>query len=217
MLSRYLQEKENVRNSIKEVINNLVESHKILNKALKDCDENEFQQAKDYIKNMNQKINEIDNYIIKILALYSPEARELRRFVAYLKITNELLRASSNTKSFINGFLDVCDLMDKEFFEKYLYSLQSVTLDSLVLVKEMIDIDEADELQDKFNEIIVEEHKSDDLFDLIEENVIQFNLDYKQINKILKTFRKLEKISDRTKEIANLLLYYKIGGTLENV
>ncbi len=217
MLSRYLQEKENVRNSIKEVINNLVESHKILNKALKDCDENEFQQAKDYIKNMNQKINEIDNYIIKILALYSPEARELRRFVAYLKITNELLRASSNTKSFINGFLDVCDLMDKEFFEKYLYSLQSVTLDSLVLVKEMIDIDEADELQDKFNEIIVEEHKSDDLFDSIEENVIQFNLDYKQINKILKTFRKLEKISDRTKEIANLLLYYKIGGTLENV
>ena len=217
MLSRYLQEKENVRNSIKEVINNLVESHKILNKALKDCDENEFQQAKDYIKNMNQKINEIDNYIIKILALYSPEARELRRFVAYLKITNELLRASSNTKSFINGFLDVCDLMDKEFFEKYLYSLQSVTLDSLVLVKEMIDIDEADELQDKFNEIIVEEHKSDDLFDLIEENVIQFNLDFKQINKILKTFRKLEKISDRTKEIANLLLYYKIGGTLENV
>lgn len=217
MLSRYLQEKENVRNSIKEVINNLVESHKILNKALKDCDENEFQQAKDYIKNMNQKINEIDNYIIKILALYSPEARELRRFVAYLKITNELLRASSNTKSFINGFLDVCDLMDKEFFEKYLYSLQSVTLDSLVLVKEMIDIDEADELQDKFNEIIVEEHKSDDLFDSIEENVIQFNLDFKQINKILKTFRKLEKISDRTKEIANLLLYYKIGGTLENV
>ena len=217
MLSRYLQEKENVRNSIKEVINNLVESHKILNKALKDCDENEFQEAKDYIKNMNQKINEIDNYIIKILALYSPEARELRRFVAYLKITNELLRASSNTKSFINGFLDVCDLMDKEFFEKYLYSLQSVTLDALVLVEEMIDIDEADELQDKFNEIIVEEHKSDDLFDLIEENVIQFNLDFKQINKILKTFRKLEKISDRTKEIANLLLYYKIGGTLENV
>ena len=217
MLSTYLQEKENVKNNIKEIIDSLVKSHTILNKALKDCDEKEFQEAKDFIKNMNQKINEIDNYIIKILALYSPEARELRRFVAYLKITNELLRTTSNTKSFINGFLDVCELMEREFFEKYLYPLQTATLESLVLIKDMIDIDEADELQDKFNKIVVEENKTDDLFDSIEENVLQLELDYKQINKILKTFRKLEKISDRTKEIANLLLYYKIGGVLENV
>jgi len=42
--------------------------------------------------------------IIKILALHSPEAKDLREVVAYLKITNEILRASSNTRSLIRVF-----------------------------------------------------------------------------------------------------------------
>jgi len=217
MLSNFVKDKEAVKEEIKGIFSNLVHSHEIINLALKECDLEKFQEAKSYTLNVSNKVNEIDNYIIKILALYSPEARELRRFVAYLKITNELLRVNSNTKSFINGCVDVKEIVDNQMIQEYLYPLHTSTLKALTLTKEMIDIDEEDELQDKFNEIVVEEHKTDDLIDLIEEKVFGYDVEYKTINKILKTFRKIEKIADRTIEMANLLLYYKIGGKLHNI
>ena len=217
MLSNYVHAKETVKEAIKAIFSNLAHSHEIINSAIKECDITKFQEAKTYTINISNKVNEIDNYIIKILALYSPEARELRRFVAYLKITNELLRINSNTKSFIKGCIDIKDEVDTNLITEYVLPLHSSTLRALTFTKEMIEIDEEDELQDKFNIIIVEEHKTDDMNDLIEEKVFNLDLEYKEINKVLKTFRKIEKIADRTREIANLLLFYKIGGPLKNV
>ena len=43
-------------------------------------------------KQRYEAIDEIDNSIITVFALYSPEARDLRLLVAYLKITNEFDR-----------------------------------------------------------------------------------------------------------------------------
>ena len=217
MLSNYVKQREEIKSELKAIFNNLVKAHEILNISIKECDVEKFQEAKTYTMNMSNKINEIENYIIKFLALYSPEARELRRFVAYLKITGELLRMNSNTKTFIIGCIDIKGSVDNNLIENYLLPLHTSTLKALVMTKEMIDIDEEDELQDMFNKIIVEEHKTDDLYDLIEEQVFALNIDYKSINYILKTFRKIEKIADRTIEIANLLQYYKVGGKLENI
>jgi len=217
MLSNYVKQREEIKNELKAIFSNLVRANEIINTAIKECDASKFQEAKTYTMNMSNKINDIENYVIKFLALYSPEARELRRFVSYLKITGELLRINSNTKSFINGCVDIAEEVDKNIINEYLYPLHSSALKALILTKEMIDIDEEDELQDKFNQIVVEEHKTDDLYDLIEEQVFALKADYKTINKILKTFRKIEKIADRTIEIANLLLYYKVGGKLQIV
>ena len=215
MLSNYIKQREEIKNELKAIFANLVHANEIINIAIKECNAAKFQEAKTYTMNMSNKINEIENYVIKFLALYSPEARELRRFVAYLKITGELVRINSNTKSFINGCIEIEKNIDTQIRNEFLYPLHSSALKALVLTKEMIDIDEEDELQDKFNQIVVEEHKTDDLYDLIEEQVFNLKLDYKEINKILKTFRKIEKIADRTIEIANLLLYYKVGGKLQ--
>jgi len=217
MLSNYVKERETIKNELKAIFANLVHAHEILNISIKECDTTKFQEAKTYTMNMSNKINEIENYIIKVLALYSPEARELRRFVAYLKITGELLRMNSNTKSFIVGCIDIKDIINDNIINDYLLPLHISTLNALNMTKEMIDIDEEDELQDMFNKIVVEEHKTDDLYDLIEEQVLALNIEYKSINQILKTFRKIEKIADRTIEVANLLLYYKVGGQLQNI
>ena len=217
MLSNYVKQREEIKNELKAIFANLVHAHEILNVSIKECDINKFQEAKTYTMNMSNKINDLENYIIKFLALYSPEARELRRFVAYLKITGELLRMNSNTKSFISGCINLKEIMDNKIISDYLFPLHTSTFNALVKTKEMIDIDEEDELQDIFNKIIVEEHKTDDLYDLIEEQVFSLDLEYKTLNQILKTFRKIEKIADRTIEIANLLLYYKIGGRLQNI
>jgi phosphate transport system protein len=206
-----------IKNEVRNFYESLVKSNEIILKALKDCNRQEFDAAKAYVNNATLKVDEIDNLIIKSLALYSPEARDLRRLVAYLKITSELLRASTNTRSFIKGFLSVCDLIEKTIISEYLIPLEEASLKSLKLTYEMLDIEDVDELKDKFEEIVVEEHKTDDLYDAIEEKLLKNNKsDYKILNKILKTIRKMEKIADRSIEIANLLMFYKLGGTLHN-
>jgi phosphate transport system protein len=211
---KYLKE---VKDEVKEFHNNLVKANEIVLKALEDCDTSEFDDAKKYVNNSTVKADEIDNLIIKILALYTPEARDLRRLVAYLKITGELSRASTNTRSFIKGFLAVCDLVEKSLITQYLVPLEEATFKCLKLTYEMLDIEDVDELKDKFEEVVVEEHKTDDLYDAIEEELLKnYEGNYETLNKVLKTVRKMEKIADRTIEVANLLMFYKLGGNLHN-
>ncbi len=211
---KYLKE---VKDEVREFHNNLVKANEIVLKALEDCDTSEFDDAKKYVNNSTVKADEIDNLIIKILALYTPEARDLRRLVAYLKITGELSRASTNTRSFIKGFLAVCDLVEKSLITQYLVPLEEATFKCLKLTYEMLDIEDVDELKDKFEEIVVEEHKTDDLYDAIEEELLKnYEGNYETLNKVLKTVRKMEKIADRTIEVANLLMFYKLGGNLHN-
>jgi phosphate transport system protein len=214
LAEKYLTE---IKDELREFHKNLLKANEIILTALKDCDTSEFDEAKIYVNNSILKADEIDNLIIKSLALYSPEARDLRRLVAYLKTTSELLRASTNTRSFIKGFLSVCNLIEKDMIDEYLIPLQDATLKCLKLTYEMLDIEDVDELNDKFEEVIVEEHKTDDLYDAIEEELLKNNQsDYGTLNKVLKTVRKMEKIADRTIEIANLLMFYKLGGNLHN-
>jgi len=214
LAEKYLTE---IKDELREFHKNLLKANEIILTALKDCDTSEFDEAKIYVNNSILKADEIDNLIIKSLALYSPEARDLRRLVAYLKTTSELLRASTNTRSFIKGFLSVCNLIEKDMIDEYLIPLQDATLKCLKLTYEMLDIEDVDELNDKFEEVIVEEHKTDDLYDVIEEELLKNNQsDYGTLNKVLKTVRKMEKIADRTIEIANLLMFYKLGGNLHN-
>jgi phosphate transport system protein len=211
---KYLKE---VKDEVREFHNNLVKANEIVLKALEDCDTSEFDDAKKYVNNSTVKADEIDNLIIKILALYTPEARDLRRLVAYLKITGELSRASTNTRSFIKGFLAVCDLVEKSLITQYLVPLEEATFKCLKLTYEMLDIEDVDELKDKFEEVVVEEHKTDDLYDAIEEELLKnYEGNYETLNKVLKTVRKMEKIADRTIEVANLLMFYKLGGNLHN-
>jgi phosphate transport system protein len=214
IVNKYMTE---IKNEIRLFYNDLVKANAIILNSLKENNINKFDDAKILVNNSTLKADKIDNLIIKSLALYSPEARDLRRLVAYLKITSELLRASTNTKSFIKGFLSVYDLIEKDTINNYLIPLEEASLKCLELTYEMLDIEDVDELKDKFEEIIVEEHKTDDLYDAIEEELLKNNKsDYKTLNKILKTIRKMEKIADRSIEIANLLMFYKLGGTLNN-
>ena len=217
MLTKYRERLDLIRNKIKSFSNDITKANEIVLEAIDKCDKEKFEQARDMLKDANVIANEIDNDVIKFLALFSPEARDLRRLVSYLKITNELLRASSNTKSFIKGFLSICDELDEEIIKEYLLPLYKAMIESIQNVNEMFSIDEKEKLQDIFNKVLIDEHKSDDLFSLLEEKILSNITDYKKVYKIIKTCRKIEKIADRMIEIANLLLYYKIGGELNNI
>jgi len=134
-----------------------------------------------------------------------------------LKITNELVRASSNTRSFIKGFNVTCKELDKEIITEYAMPMQRATVEALNYLVEMIDNDDSDEVQDLYSKVLIAESKSDDLYDMIETSVLskeELKTDFKTTNKMLSSLRKSEKLADRALSIASLLLYASIGGEI---
>lgn len=213
--SNFQLELEQIKNKVVTISNGLLEANSLLLVALEDCEHEKFNTAKDYIKNIGSKTDDIDNDLIKVLALYSPEARDLRKVIAYLKITNELARASSNTRSFIKGFTDVCTDVDVKMIKEYAVPMQTSTVKAIRLTLDMINCEDKDEVQELYNDVLIEENKTDDLYEIVERSLtaqVDGIESFEKFHRMLKALRKSGKIAARAISIANLLVYAKVGG-----
>jgi len=219
MVSKFQISLNEIKNRILEIGNGLLEANILINAAIKTCDTDKFQEARTYIKNIGSKADAIDNSIIKVLALYTPEARDLRQVIAYLKITNELSRACSNTRSFIRGFTAVCSEVDVETINEYAVPMQSSTVKAIELTLSMLECDDEEEIGEIYNDVLIEENKTDDLYEMVERN-LSAQADglksFEKFHKMLRALRKSGKIASRAISIANLLVYAKRGGSLHN-
>ncbi|SFV67504.1 Phosphate transport system regulatory protein PhoU [hydrothermal vent metagenome] len=220
MLPTFRTNLDEVKKKISSIGEDLVKANELILDALKDCNQERFNEARNTIKNISSRTDEIDNAIIKILALYTPEAKDLRRVVAYFKITNEVARACSNTRSFIRGFTAVCSDLDVNLINEYTLPMQASTLKAIKTSIMMINIEDEDELQEMYEEVLIEENKADDLYEMLERNLVSeaenSTQSFEKFHKMLKALRKSEKIAGRANSIANLLVYIKLGGTIRN-
>jgi len=219
MVSKFQTSLEEIKSKIGAIGAGLLEANILINEAIATCDDAKFQEARSHIKNIGSKANEIDNNIIKVLALYTPEARDLRQVIAYLKITNELSRACSNTRSFIRGFTTVCNDVDVATINEYAVPMQTSTVKAIKLTMTMLECDDAEEIQEIYNDVLIEENKTDDLYEMVERNLSQQadNVQsFEKFHKMLRALRKSGKIASRAISIANLLVYAKVGGNFHN-
>ncbi|MBA1432442.1 MAG: phosphate uptake regulator PhoU [Epsilonproteobacteria bacterium] len=220
MVQTFKQNVEEVKNKITAIGEDLVKANELILAALKDCNEEQFNEARNSIKNITSRTDDIDNAIIKILALYTPEARDLRQVVAYFKITNEIARACSNTRSFIRGFTAVCKDLDVNTINEYTVPMQASTVKAIKTSIAMINVEDTDELQEMYEEVLIEENKADDLYEMIERKLVaqaeNCSNSFEKFHKMLRALRKSEKIAGRAISVANLLVYIKVGGTLHN-
>jgi len=220
MLPTFRTNLNEVKEKITSIGEDLVKANELILEALKDCNQELFSEARNNIKNITSRTDEIDNSIIKILALYTPEAKDLRRVVAYFKITNEIARACSNTRSFIRGFTAVCNDLDVETINEYTLPMQSSTVKAIKTSIAMINIEDTDELQEMYEDVLIEENKADDLYEMIERKLVSeaenSTQSFEKFHKMLKALRKSEKIAGRAISVANLLVYIKLGGNIHN-
>ena len=219
MISNFQTELASIKEKVTKIANGLLESNTLIASALVDCEEEKFMNARGFIKNIGTKSDDIDNAIIKVLALYTPEARDLREVVAYLKITNELTRACSSTRSFIRGFTDVCQDVDVATINEYALPMQNSTINAIALAISMIDCEDDDEIQEIYNDVLIEESKTDDLYEMVERNLslqADDSNDFEKFHKMLRALRKSGKIASRAIAIANLLVYAKLGGNFRS-
>lgn len=219
MLPNFQTNLDEIKEKLINIGSGLLEANKLILSALNDCEEQKFIDARANIKNIASKTDEVDNAIIKVLALYTPEARDLRQVIAYLKITNELSRACSSTRSFIRGFTDVCNDVDVATIKEYALPMQTSTVKAIELTLNTLSCEDEEEIQEIYNDILIEESKSDDLYEMVERNLYLQAEDansFEKYHKMLKALRKSTKIASRAMSIANLLVYAKVGGNFHN-
>jgi len=219
MLKTYETKLKNIEEEVLKVATDVIESLELSLKALKEENINDLKNIEISEKKLQVKSNEIDNLIVSTLALYSPEAKDLRQLIAFLKITNELVRTGSNAKDFTKKFKkSYSDDLNTKMILEYSIPLLKSALLSLQTAITIIDETDAKQIEEKYHRVIVEESKTDDLYLMIEKNILKLisqNLDLsKEYFDMLSAVRRLEKIADRAVSIAKLLQFAQVGGDI---
>jgi phosphate transport system protein len=222
MLSNFEEKLKEINTMMRDLAHTVVEGQRLNYQGFKDGDMEKFTEARAMVKGVGAKANEIDQEIIKTLALFGPEATELREMVGYLKITNELVNTAStirsyakNNKSLMAGEFELGDLYTS------LMALHASALESLESMEKMVDLAQSgEEIRMRYRTIKVEESKGDDLYSIVQKDISEMlcsvNIDPIDYMTILKMARKLEHISDHAVNVARLILFIKFGGDLES-
>ena len=219
MLKPYEEKLKLIKSDVEKLGLDIVEALEVCLKALNERKIENLKNVEVSEKKFLIKSNEIDNLIITTLALYTPEARDLRRMVAFLKITNEMVRTAANTKDFAKMFRRSYseDLNTNTLLEYTIPLLKSALLSTNTAIS-IIDEQEYSKVEEKYQRVIVEESKTDDLYLMIEKNILKLITQKLDLSKeyfdLLSSLRRLEKIADRSVSIASLLQFAKLGGDI---
>lgn len=221
MLPGYNEARHEVRDSVVEVLQGLAHTNKAGLEALKAKDVEALTQARKNIKDITNITEKIDNDIVLILAKYSPEARDLREMVSYLKVTSALNRVRANINNYLKNMPSMLleeNAVISELIENSLV-INSCTVNAFDYSIAMFQtFDDNDKVKNLASKIDVEYSKTDDIYTLIEKEVIQKicgadGLAEEYFN-LLKYIRKNLKIIDRLDSMAQRVIYARIGGTL---
>lgn len=219
MLKPYEEKLKLIKSDVEKLGLDIVEALEVCLKALNERKIENLKNVEVSEKKFLVKSNEIDNLIITTLALYTPEARDLRRMVAFLKITNEIVRTAANTKDFAKMFRrSYSEELNTNTILEYTIPLLKSALLSTKTAISIIDEQEYSKVEEKYQRVIVEESKTDDLYLMIEKNILKLITQKLDLSKeyfdLLSSLRRLEKIADRSVSIASLLQFAKLGGDI---
>ncbi|MGB5506444.1 MAG: PhoU domain-containing protein [Sulfurovum sp.] len=221
MLSKNEQKLAEVREKTAEIFEDLIISQKLALQAIEACDSKSFDQVKVPLKTINAKVEDVDNLILKIFALYTPEASDLREMVGFLKITSSLQRIAINEKNYMKN-MEICNPESGDEMKRVIkesLSINRCTIKALEYTVEMLhETEDKDRIKDLASKIDVENSKTDDIYSMIEKDALQVMHKEHVINEdmlnLLKYIRKNSKIIDRLEDISSRLLFARIGGKL---
>jgi phosphate transport system protein len=220
MLQKYEERLVDVKKMLVELGSEVTMASERALSGIENLDVSRFESAKALLKNIETQANVIDNEIVVTLALFGPEARDLRKMVAYLKITNEVVKIAENVRSFAKRMvLHLQGDTPMSSLHEYSMHLCRTSIKAVSLAISTIDVAEKDELEDIYRRVKVEESKTDDLYSILEKNVlsdmvqkIDQSADFIQI---LSTMRKLERMADRSVNIVQLMIFARVGGEMK--
>jgi phosphate transport system protein len=223
MLPTEVEKLESIHRIIVDLSQETLRVNQEILAGLENCDQCKLDNIQPLTKkDRYNKIDALDNLIINVFALYTPEARDLRELVAFIKITNEFDRILNSCNSFIRDFPQALeDDIDKATILEYAIPLQKASVTALEHALEMLKTKDSYEIDEHYSIVVVEESKNDDLYKIIEKTLLKQISDDLHLTRsyqdIMSALRRLEKVADRALSIANLLHYAKVGGEISKV
>jgi phosphate transport system protein len=219
MLPRYQSQINELQQMISKILERIVTASETTLNAFSNHDADKFGEAVSALKGLEQEANAVDNEVIKTFALFGPEANELRLLVAYLKMTNEIVRIGDGVKKYAIRMKGHCQgECILEPLETTIVQLHKSTLNALKYISECFNHMGECDIDDFYRKVMVEESKNDDLFAIIEKDILAQIIKSSELSseyvRVLGTLRKLERSCDRSVNIANLMLYAQKGGEM---
>ena len=221
MLPGYVEARHEVRDAVFDVMTDLSIANKLALQGLESLDINGLEQAKRQIDDIGERTENIDNDIVLIFARYTPEARDLRELISYLKMTTALNRVRANINNYIKNMQSIIAENDTEINKviKESLSINRCTLNAFDYTLQMLQcFDDNDKLQDLAARIEVEYSKTDDIYSLIEKEIIQkmgsSHTVAEEYFNLLKYIRKNLKIIDRLESCSGRIIFARMGGKL---
>lgn len=219
MSVKYDTKIDEVRAKISQLLVSIVTSSALALEAYSEQNDDKFLEVQKNLTNIDSLGDSIDNEIIKTFALYGPEANELRTLIAYLKMTNEMINIGSGIKKYARRMKEhlasECNLSK---LNTTIVQLHKSTIDALQYTLDCFQNLSSCNVEDYYRKVMVEESKNDDLFAILEKDIMNSIIDEKELAteyvKVLGTLRKLERSCDRSVNIATLIMYAKKGGQI---
>lgn len=218
MLKTYTEKLEKIQNETVQMSQDILDALEDTLKAVKNEDVSILKKINISEKKLMQQSSKIDNLIVTTIALNSPEAKDLRKLIALLKVTNLLVGVGLNIKNFSKLFRkNYSDDLNTKLILEYTIPLQKSTIEAFRTSVNMLDDEE--DIENRYKKILLEEVKTDDLYSMVEKNIlktitknIDLSRDYINILSALRTF---EKIADKSVSIGNLLQFAHLGGEIQ--
>ncbi len=221
MLTQYQEARRDVRAEVLEIIEILAAANKQALEAIEHAEVAQMEQARKGLKPISKMTEEIDNKLVIIFARYTPEARDLREMVSYLKITSELNRIKASLNSYLKNMQSMLseDEVNIIQFIRESLSINRCTINAFQKTVEMFrTFDDNEQIRNLATEIDVEYAKTDDIYALLEKSVLQKMNEAEgkaeEYFNLLKYIRKNLKIIDRLDSIAQRIIFARMGGKL---
>ena len=220
MLGNYKEVMEKSQKRVTALAQDVLGAFALTIEAFEQKDPAPATEARNMLKDAHERNNKIDNEIIKTLALFSPEAKDLRIVIAWLKIAGELSRIADYVRSFAKKVkMQIGGELNMSALQNDMHSFLESTKKSLEAAVASIEADSEEALEHLYRKVNVEESKCDDIISILEKNILQQICvnpeEAGEMVEFLKGMRKLERISDRSVNIVKLAYFAQKGGKLK--
>jgi phosphate transport system protein len=121
---------------------------------------------------LRNRIDEIDNIIVSVLALYQPEARDLRTMVSCLKATNEIDKLFNLSRSQVKEFKRLPEDLIDGFSREFLIPMQRQVTEGISAAFQILGQQDAEQVQALTETAAMAESQNGDIYKLVEKSVL---------------------------------------------
>ncbi|MDQ1267800.1 MAG: phosphate transport system protein, partial [Campylobacterota bacterium] len=183
MLTKYDAKINSIRDKLSLLLSDIVTADELSLEAFRLSDGAKFKEVETILNKIGMKGDDIDNEIIKTFALFGPEAKELRFLIAYLKMTNELVSIGEGAKKYAKRMSEHtksgCNL---EPFKPSIVLLHKSSVNALKYILECFTKSQECSYEDNYRKVLVEESMNDDLFSVLEKEILNKIIDEKEFS-----------------------------------